>query len=91
MNKIVSYNIAKLLKEKGYNGLFGPTIGQVVDWIYEEFAVWISVDYYDEEMLFVYLITSIQEHVFEMEEHGFKTPYEAYEAAITYYLKNLKK
>ena len=48
MNKEVNFEIAKLLKEKGFRLLPDfkssyPTIAEVVMWLYEKHGVWISV------------------------------------------------
>lgn len=63
-----------------------PTISDVVMWLYDKYGVWISVYMVDKNEF--HWETDINE-----EEHGsrdyFKTPTEAYEAAIEYVLNNV--
>lgn len=59
MNTLVSFEIAKLLKEKGFDLLwvgpenwnnqedflcYAPTIAEVVMWLYEKHEMWVSVE-----------------------------------------------
>ena len=105
MNTPVSFETAKLLKEKGFNkrsepyrysntgeltlleGLDAPTIAEVVMGLYEKYGIWISVYQYkdhaadvNDDYMFRSNYTKIREY---------KTPKEAYEAAIEYTLKHL--
>lgn len=118
MNTEVSFPLAKLLKEKGFdekvNSYFAdngreehfqpkykmnynsylkvglthsrPTIAEVIDWIYEKHGVWIYS--YHNGTLF---IGSIQDSTGSIKGRllGYKTPTEAYSAAIEYVLTNL--
>lgn len=72
-----------------------PTISDVVMWLYEKYGIWIMVNNWyehvldnddnilDKTHLFAWFITG------EAEERTFKTPTEAYEAAIEYTLTKL--
>ena len=128
MNTAVKYEIAKLLKEKGYNfycawsywdgeltqhtpgypledgttsqenywnyeRYYAPTISDVVMWLYEEHKLWIYIIY--EKGLFHNNIEDTT-HTALFEEDcrvfnmcNYKTPTEAYEAAIKYCLENI--
>jgi hypothetical protein len=110
MNTPVSFEIAKLLKEKGFDvknrtqyQMYGtqnipqlepyndtkwniykdyysaPTIADVAMWLYEKHGIWISVDLIDDSTIFRHSFSNID----------FKSPTEAYEAAIDYTLNNL--
>lgn len=68
------------------NWCFAPTISDVVMWLYEKHKIWISVYEYkdhaaDSNDLFVFRssVTGLKE---------FKTPTEAYSAAIEFVLNN---
>ena len=129
MNKEVSFPLAKLLKEKGFDKygylqdvwlgnkyewigkgknkrsveipVFGlgsssvlPTIAEVVMWLYEKHGIWISVQptsvvgkfqfrtYYNNNGV-------MNQHWNNSMSKEFKSPTEAYEAAIIYTLNNL--
>ncbi len=125
MNTEVNFEIAKMLKEKGFdnpcydayniqgnkfsNGwceyiyddekeipftrkdlkpqdTLAPTIAQAIMWVYEKHGVWIYS--YHNGTLF---IGSIQDSTGSIKGRllGYKTPTEAYEAAIEYALTNL--
>ena len=93
MNTPVKFELAKLLKEKGYPFEFItvgelkevplniPTIAEVVMWLYEKHNIWIEV-YFDGHQKNFYIVQN-------GEEIEFNSPTEAYEAAITYCLNNL--
>lgn len=119
MNTPVSFELAKMLKEKGFNracdnelgynkegnlemshyslyarnedfketGLIeAPTIADVVMCLYEKHNIWICVDIDEDDGDIIYFIRAKKTTCFENE---FKSPTEAYEAAIEYTLKNL--
>ena len=133
MNERVSYELAKLLAEKGfeikerpmfyfdfstqtgvymYNGegslvlcsmplvciknnwIDAPTIAEVVDWIYEKYSIWIEVHGWTNQPVGDEIwLNCFQSFVNgdSMDVRIFKSPTEAYEAAIEYCLKNLIK
>ena len=77
-------NIGELTLLEGLNA---PTITEVVMWLYEKYGIWISVYQYkdhaadvNDDYMFRSNYTKIREY---------KTPKEAYEAAIEYTLKHL--
>ena len=127
MNKPVNFELAKLLKEKGFdedcyrtysNGkispfpllenmggepilnpldykwknslihesvISAPTIAEVVMWLYEKNRIWIYVSIDNEKHINWHIISGNYSQI----DVGFKTPTEAYEAAIEYVLTNL--
>ena len=97
MTTPVSFELAKLLKEKGYLFEFIaigdtkevplniPTISEVVMWLYEKYGIWISVT--KEVDGFDYVIDN--KYGLSKYQKRFNSPKEAYEAAIDYALKNL--
>jgi hypothetical protein len=138
MNTLVSFETAKLLKEKGFDGkieqgyylphpdiaeinsverdvwillpynpllnqVIAPTIAEVVMWLYDKHGVWIISDW--SQAKWCYSIIDIKEEtirkvsgekwserssgVYLNTGLDFKSPTEAYEAAIIYTLKNL--
>jgi hypothetical protein len=92
MTTPVSFKLAKLLKEKGYNTLqvVGdfPTIAEVVMWLYEEHGIWIEVVL--ESSFFTYDITTIKNgENLVTKYYNFNSPTEAYESGIEYCLTNL--
>lgn len=94
MNKIVSFELAKSLKEKGYKLLpefesSYPTITDVVMWLYDKHGIWINVSYkrHSEDKHFAYTIRQANGIETYLWEHN--SPTEAYESAILYCLKNL--
>lgn len=124
MNTPVSFNIAKLLKEKGFDGntyydtvgwralvwyhidykdlhpyeFFGsfnnmvkaPTISDVVMWIYEKHKIWIWVSMeVGYRVTFCWQVTG--DSTSATYKSNFKTPTDAYTAAIEYTLKKLIK
>ena len=86
-------------REEDYNDfpepISAPTIADVVMWLYEKHNIWIMVNNWyehvldnddnilDKTHLFAWFITG------EAEERTFKSPTEAYEAAIEYTLTKL--
>jgi hypothetical protein len=108
MNTPVSFPLAKLLKEKGFDkptfGFYSyssnkydtysqlirvnllsdnyaaPTISDVVMWLYEKHGIWISPTHQHNQFFWGFGSYQTQE---------FKTPTEAYEAAIEYTLNKL--
>ena len=115
MNTPVSFELAKLLKEKGFDevcqqwysvegGLYyqdefdnnrgfipvceceAPTITEVVMWLYEKHGIWIYAHRIDQKEFYWSIDTDKKEFT---SGENFKTPTEAYEAAIEYTLKNL--
>jgi hypothetical protein len=97
MNTLISFEIAKLLKEKGYPFEFItvgelkevplniPTITQVVMWLYEKHGVWIYTSKPDEQGW----VTHWQGLTDYPSLQYYSSPTEAYKAAIEYTLKNL--
>lgn len=112
MNTPVKFELAKLLKEKGFSQNFGngqkfyypltkeltenhrgdnyaaPTISEVVMWLYKKHDIWIWVEHYPNETNF---IPQIPKANLDKILGYYKSPTEAYEAAIEYTLKNLIK
>lgn len=77
---------------------FAPTVGEVVDWIYENHGVWI----YCDETFRPYIIVNGQNVIYHGELNRLKafnggfitvytwdSPYETYQAAFEYFLNNL--
>lgn len=102
MNTVVSFDLANLLKEKGYPfelitvgeikevPLNIPTVADVVMWLYEKHGVWIWVERYST--LFRPYAEETGDKIFgKWEGHKFDSPTEAYSGAINYTLKNLIK
>lgn len=131
MNKIVNYEIATLIKAKGFNlkvvnfynhkklslisdkdrqveGLVNynpinwnfvrehytsaPTIAEVIMWLYEKYGIWIQVHHWTNQPV----DDELWENCFcayvngdNMDAAIFKTPTEAYEAALEYVLKEV--
>jgi hypothetical protein len=124
MNTQVSFELAKLLKERGFNeevrdyheekdGTFYrsqyfrdkisinekhkgfvvvPTIAEVVMWLYEKHGIWIEVHRWTNQPV----DDEIWEECFQAFTNGdamdvatFKSPTEAYEAAIRYCLEKI--
>ena len=93
MNDVVSFETAKLLKEKGYRILpdFNssyPTIAEVVMWLYDKHEIWITVTSISQESWQCHM-TKKGDRLGKLYFEDFNTPTEAYEAAIEYTLKNL--
>ena len=124
MNTPVSFETAKLLKDKGFKqdsypcygndgkihtvayflvketeSYFAPTISDVVKWVYEKHGVWINVDIEGEGFnIFCFSVyrtheERITEYIKKLNDDNYhtnyKTPTEAYQAAIEYTLNNL--
>ena len=126
MNTPVNFELAKLLKEKGFdvpiehyynaegiwepnpkwdrklrrnkNGkkenfldyedcISAPTITEAVMWLYEKHGIWVNIGFSGDESCYLMVTNKIGE--IKWNEKGFKSPTEAYEAAIEYTLKNL--
>ena len=104
MNTPVSFEIAKLLKEKRYPFEFItvgeleevplniPTIAEVVMWLHEKHEIWVIVI---PELLngveIRYYPSVFEQGIGEDIEVYYNSPTEAYEAAIEYCLTNLIK
>jgi hypothetical protein len=99
----VSFEIAKLLKDKGFDGIeidYGlnqilnlkpaPTIAEVVMWLYEKHGIWVSVlqMLHNGEKV-IWYASYYEQGVGEDIEEYYDSPTEAYEAAINYVLLNL--
>ena len=63
-----------------------PTISEVVMWLYEKHGIWIYAHRIDQKEFYWSIDTDKKEFT---SGENFKTPTEAYEAAIEYTLKNL--
>ena len=133
MNTYVNFEIAKLLKEKGFkqpcfyyydknvklnepyleNGsstdvefrvdltdflghhnsystqyISVPTIAEAVMWLYEKHKIWIHCEICFDGNSFIPKITKVVENLYPFDTQ-FKSPTEAYEAAIKHTLENL--
>jgi hypothetical protein len=124
MNTPVSFEIAKLLKEKGFdeecrlcvedgderplpfncgntihrNSLHSyysaPTIAEVIMWLYEKHGIWIvcsqilDIEMATAEIYWFWVAVKESEEI-AYQYFDFKSPTEAYEAAIEYTLNNL--
>ena len=101
MNTPVNFEIAKLLKEKGYPFEFItvgelkevplniPTIAEVVMWLYEKHGVWITACIVADSYFSYWLHN--KNRALQDTKSNWLTPTEAYEAAIEYCLTNLIK
>ena len=70
--------------------ILAPTIAEVVMWLYEKHGVWISVQAPHKLLKSWYLeVYRINDEVTLIEESLFKSPTEAYSAAITHVLNNM--
>ena len=122
MNKEVTYPVAKLLREKGYDlpcGYFygedgeliqaayfrnhneasvtvwsAPTIADAVMWLYEKHKIWVNAPFDDGCLLFYYVVNTrcdkLYANRFTNLQTRFKTPDEAYNAAIEFALQYAK-
>lgn len=117
MTTLVSFELAKKLKEKGYdrqtiniymdgvllslkstisNSQFttlrsctAPTIAEVVMWLCEKHKIWIEV-IVESPNYFGYSVCNIKNNTSQDGDYvSYKSPTEAYEAAIEYTLINL--
>lgn len=95
MNTPVSFELSKLLKEKGFNIPYPnvessyPTIVEVVMWLYEKHGIWIDIRYMDEVLGFGFCVTTLEDNTEQHELYNYKSPTEAYSQAIEFTLKNL--
>jgi len=132
MNTVINFEIAKLLKEKGFERNVGyskpyynhlgelngdvteyiraqihdedttpfettpaPTIAEVVMWLHKEKGLWVNVMYMGFELKYSWSIDIITTSGSNWDSYGeegdicYKSPTEAYEAAILYTLNNL--
>lgn len=96
MNEVISTSLESILLNKGIDMPVNPTIADVVMWLYKKHEIWIEVSYKRNgnasNHFFNYKITLINTDLFNekvTECFWFKTPTEAYESAIHYYLNNL--
>ena len=96
MNTIISFDLAKLLKEKGYRILPDfkssyPTIAEVVMWLYEKHGIWIWVEINGIDKTFDYHIHNLNtlSSSSNIEGYHFYSPTEAYEEAIKLTLNEL--
>ena len=104
MNIPISFELAKLLNDKGLPGLktfydnkkhykLNPkkyTIADVVMWLYEKHGIWVEC-YIDDDGTFGYLVSMITKEgrIDYPLKREFKSPTEAYEAAIECILQKL--
>lgn len=100
MNTPIKIELAKLLKEKGFeqnpmkhinqatmNGtLVFPTIAEVVMWLYEKYGIWISVFKYKDHAADVNDPWLFRN---QFDRGEYLSPTEAYEVGIRYALDNL--
>ena len=97
-NRIVNWN-KDVVGIKPFEGFISaPTIAEVVMWLYEKHGIWISVDIDGENFdIFYFLVyrnheERVKEYIKKFNDENYntnyKTPVEAYEAAIDYSLKN---
>jgi len=99
MNTPVSPKLDKLLLDMGIDMPVSPTIADVVMWLYEKYGVWIDVDIEGEGFDIFYFLAyrnheeRVKEYMKKLNDENYhtnyKTPKEAYEAAIEYTLNNL--
>lgn len=72
-----------------------PTIAEVVMWVHKEKGLWVNVMYMGFELKYSWSIDMITTSGSDWDSYGeegdicYKSPIEAYEAAIEYTLKNL--
>ncbi len=103
MNTDISFSIAKLLEEKGYDepcaNLYyeperckKPTIADVVMWLYEKHGIWIDVSLNQfskpNDLQWMYSIIFTSDCTYSHSPKSYNSPTEAYEAAIEYILKS---
>lgn len=68
--------------------MYAPTISDMVMWLYEKYGIWISV-YMLDKGEFHWETEFNSEDIGSRYPNYYKTPAEAYEAAIDYVLNNL--
>jgi hypothetical protein len=87
----VSLTIRRFNPEKIYYP--APTIAEVVMWLYEKHGIWIeaSLNQFSKpkDLHWMYSITFTQNCTYSHSPKSYKSPTEAYEAAIEYTLNNL--
>ena len=103
MNSLINFELAKLLKKKGFEYQYQwspaidnlPTIAEVVMWLYEKHSIWVKVTpipYSDNltHWRWEHVSTNYATRSLNWKkEQDYMSPKEAYEAAIEYTLKNL--
>lgn len=65
------------------------SLAEVVMWLYEKHGIWISVNVEPESSIFYFSIDKSKDDFFYDKGENYKSPTEAYEAAIEYVLLNL--
>lgn len=75
----------------GFIEISAPTIAEVVMWLYEKYGIWIVLmpKRKDKGLFFGGYIDTGKDEFMKSYGSNFKSPTEAYEAAIEYTLKNL--
>lgn len=91
---VTDYIVAKVgkLDTKPFESVDAPSIGQAVDWLFEEYGIWIiaNIDIQDRWYFELFNIKSKRNsEILPDNEYWFNSPTEAYEAAINYCLTNL--
>lgn len=95
MNTPININLEKLLLDKGINLSVQPTIAEVVSTLYRKHNIWITVfaETYSDGINFLWQViylTSAGKNSMAFGDNGeYKTPEEAYEAAIEYVLEQI--
>jgi hypothetical protein len=102
MVESVSFELAKLLKEKGFDEpcpeLYyspekckKPTIAQVVMWLYKKHKIWVCTDKSEGFNWWKFNIRRLKDVGFEYGGFGsdFNSPQEAYQAAFKHILEEL--
>ena len=73
--------------------IIAPTIAEVVMWLYEKHEIWVeaSLNQFSKPryLQWMYSIIFIKDCTYSHSPKSYKSPTEAYEAAIEYTLKNL--
>lgn len=71
------------------NIALAPTHDLAIKWIRENFGIHIHIEYIDDILLFLYVITTIKTNTIEKDEAKYNSPEEAVEAALLHTLKEL--